>query len=338
MSDKTHDQQTVGQTALDLKEFARAVLGNMILLLVLVGVERLFFVPGFYSSLIQHPFWIIVLIAAVMDGLFVGVVVAIAATLLMDWPPRPADADITAHYIQVAILPLQWLFAALCIGLFRQAELRKTKANASDMKRLQDVNEVLASDILNLEAHMSRAQLESLRRDGTQDKFDELVDKALALQAAELSSLQSLFNDLAAHCSSFPASILFTTSEGTLKALDAEATITSHHAAPLADAELLLALRSAPEVIVDRSGPFDGTPEQDIMVLAGITSPDRRTLHGAVALLASNRKSAYEAAKSARFLAMLLGPVLAGFRVPKIAVASDMGTPTKISTRKISHG
>lgn len=324
-------------TRADIWEFLRAVLGNFMLLLLLVGAERLFFEGGFYSSLIQHPFWIIVLIAAVHDGLFVGVLIAVASIFLMDWPTRPAEVDITAHYIQVAILPLQWLLAALCIGLFRQAELRRAMAAAAEMARLQRVNEVLAADIMNIEAQMTRTQLETLLRDETLDRDDELVGRILALQGADLLNLAPLFGAVAELCTSLPASVLMKNTEGEFELLDADQAGNRPYGEPPFNTEQMQSLRMMSEVVMHRTAPFDRQPEYQFMVVVGVTSPDRRTLHGAVELLAADSKSADQAVSSARFLAIQLVPVLARLRMPTIAVSADTGLQGD-RVQKRSHG
>ena len=319
------DHQVITPAAAEVWEFLRAVVGNFILLLLLVGTERLFFDPGFYSSLIQHPFWIIVLIATVHDGLFVGVLIAFASTFLMDWPTRPAEVDITAHYIQVAILPLQWLLAALCIGLFRQAELRKAMLASAEMARLQQVNEVLAADIITIEAQITHTQLETLSRDETPSRDDALIGRILALQAADLSNLATQFNAVAKLCTPLPARVLLKNTEGDFNLLDADQSGDHSYGDTHFTPDQMQSLRMMSEVVMRRTAPLDRQPEYPFMVVIGVTSPDRRTLHGAVELLAPDSIAADQAAGIARFLAVQLVPVLAHLRVPTIAVSAAAG-------------
>ncbi len=326
MTERNPNAQFGYPTKVDVLEFLRTVLGNVILLLLFVGAEHLFFGAGFYSSLIQHPFWIVVLIAAVHDGLFVGILVAIAATVLMDWPARPAEADITAHYIQVAILPLQWLLATLCIGLFRQAELRQARVAAAEMARLRQVNEVLASDITKIEAEMNRTQLASLLRDSPDDMDDNLVSRILALQAAGPSDLARTFGSVAELCTSLPVCVLIRNIEGEFDPLVADHPSISPYREPRLTSELVLKLRTMPQIIIPRTALLKGGAAYKFTVLVGVRSPNHRTLYGAVALLAVDKKAAEDAVGSARFLASQLVPVLARTRAPTIAVASDDGS------------
>ena len=337
MTDKSPSSQAAYPTTGAIRLALRAVLGNVVVLLLLVGCERLFFDRGFYSSLIQHPFWIIVILAAVQDGLYVGVLVAVAATVLMDWPARPPESDITAHYIQVAILPLQWLFAALCIGLFRQAEIHRAKANEAEMARLQQVNEVLAADIVSLETDINRAQLDTLSRDKPPDRHAELVSRVLALQDAEPATLAPRFDALAKASSTSPSSLLVMNAEGNLEPPPGDEVGYPIHTELPMESDHYTALRTNSYIVIQRTNPTEHLPKFPYLVLVGIPSPDRRALLGAVVLLAKTQKSAKRAARHARFIASQMAPVLARMRLPKIAVPSDNASRVN-RVRKLFRG
>lgn len=324
-------------TKANVWEFLRAVVGDVFLLLLMVGAEHLFFDRGFFASLIQHPFWIIVLIAAVHDGLFVGVTVAIAATVLMDWPARPAEADITAHYIQVAVLPLQWIAAALCIGLFRQAELRRAMVAEAEMARLRQVNDVLATDITNIEAEVTRIQLATLLRDGPQSRDDELVSRIRTLQGADRSTVAQLFGAVADLCTTLPVTILLKNVAGDFEPLDVPHASAVPYAEPPLTSEQVMKLRTMSDVIIPRPAALDGRSEYQFTVLVGVTSPDHRILYGAVVLLAIDHTSAETAVSTARFLASQLAPVFARTQTPPTAIPADHGShDTRV--RKLLRG
>jgi hypothetical protein len=130
----------------------RAVLESLLLLLLMRAVEALFFGPGTFASMSLHPFWIVVLITSAQHGLFAGVITAGLAALMMEWPQRPIGMDITEHYLDVAIVPMQWLLVALCVGLFRQGEIRAKNFLAAENARLSEANEVLAKEVDRLDA------------------------------------------------------------------------------------------------------------------------------------------------------------------------------------------
>ncbi len=326
-------QHVGSQTKVDVRDFLRAVLGNFILLLLLVSAENLFFETGFYSSLIQHPFWIIVLIAAVHDGLFVGVLIAVAATFLMDWPTRPAEVDITAHYIQVAILPLQWLLAALCIGLFRQAELRRARAATAEMARLRLVNDVLAVDLMKIEAEMANTQLETLLNDQSLDASDDLFSRISALQEADILNIAPLFSAVAELCTALPVSILVKNTKGTFERLGVDHTGDRRYDEPRFNTEQMRLLRTMPQIVVPRTVPFESPPDHRVKVVVGVTSPDRRALHGAVEILVVDSHSADDATIIAQFLAIQLFPVLARIRMPTIAAGNTTDTKMQKNAR-----
>ncbi|MCQ0971429.1 hypothetical protein MLD63_13465 [Paracoccus sp. TK19116] len=111
-----------------------------------------------------HPFWIVILLAAVQHGVFVGLSVVGLATMMMDWPTRPVGMDITEHYVDVATAPAQWLIAALLIGLYRQSQIRHERALEADNGRLREINRTLAEEIHRLDAFVARAELAAAAR------------------------------------------------------------------------------------------------------------------------------------------------------------------------------
>ncbi|UMA64587.1 hypothetical protein LVO79_16530 [Roseivivax marinus] len=69
-------------------DLMRGVVGAVVLLLLLAAAERFLFAPGFYDTLTLHPFWIVILIAALQHGTAVGCAAVAMATVLMGWPDR----------------------------------------------------------------------------------------------------------------------------------------------------------------------------------------------------------------------------------------------------------
>lgn len=157
--------RTAGRRAAD--PLIRSVFGSFVLLAAIRLAEPLLFQPGYYADLSVHPFWIVVVLVAMQEGLFAGVAAAGMASLLMQWPARPLDMDITAHYATVAIVPIQWILSAVLLGAYRQVQIasedRVTRENAD----LRAANEVMAEEIERLDAALSRLELRAAtRRDG----------------------------------------------------------------------------------------------------------------------------------------------------------------------------
>jgi len=142
----------------------RSLIGSALLLLIADFAEPIFFGEGFYAALPLHPYWVIVILSAVQGGLYVGVAIAGLATLMMDWPIRPMGINITSHYIDTAILPLQWLIAALAIGVFRQGQLREEDRLRQDNARLIHISDQLSKEVLRLDEALARSELAVVTR------------------------------------------------------------------------------------------------------------------------------------------------------------------------------
>lgn len=192
-------------------QFLRGFVGSAVLLAAINAAEPLFFGEGYFASLTYHPFWIVILLAAVQHGLFVGLGVVGLATMMMDWPSRPVGMDITEHYVDIAIAPAQWLIAALLIGLYRQQQLREQRAVARENDRLRDINRTLAGEIHRLDAFVARAELAAATQslppvaDATGDPLAAL-DR---LAGADAEGRAQAFVDAARAC--LPASVAWLT-------------------------------------------------------------------------------------------------------------------------------
>ncbi len=139
----------------------RELIGAAVLLLIIRAAEPLFFGAGFYAKLSAHPYWMVVILASAQSGLLKGVMTAVFATALMDWPPRPIDVDITAHYVSQAIVPVQWLLAAIVIGSYRQQQIRYETGLEREVARLVTMTEDFAHEIKLLDQEIQTLELKS---------------------------------------------------------------------------------------------------------------------------------------------------------------------------------
>ena len=128
-------------------ETLRSFFGLLVLLVIIAAAEPLLFGAGFYSQLDFHPFWIVVLLAALQHGFALGVATVVAATLLLGVPDRIVGEDVTAYLARASVLPLRWLIVALLIGLMRQAQIREAARLVSENARLTQANERLAMEV-----------------------------------------------------------------------------------------------------------------------------------------------------------------------------------------------
>ncbi len=137
-----------------------SIFEGVAILVLLLGVERLFFGAGAFASLNPHPFWLAVLLVSVQHGLYGGVCTAALAALMFDWPARAPGLDIAAYYLEVARQPVQWLLTALLIGIYRQAQLREQAARISEVAHLREVNEQIAEEVARLDDELWQFEIE----------------------------------------------------------------------------------------------------------------------------------------------------------------------------------
>lgn len=144
----------------------RAMLDAIALIVILELAETIFFGPGFYAGMDFHPFWLVVLLTTLQNGLFAGVVATVFATFALEWPTRQIGVDIVEHYIQVSSLPLQWLLTALLLGLFRGAELRDQDRLKTALKSANQDKRTLAEELKLADAALNQVEMEVLTQSG----------------------------------------------------------------------------------------------------------------------------------------------------------------------------
>ena len=182
----------------EVKPLLRGLIESIVLLLLIRTVEVVFFHEGYFTTLVEHPFWLVVLLASVQHGLFVGVATAGLSALLMDWPVRPLGVDITAHYMTTAILPLQWMVVALCIGGFRQSQILAEHALRSERDELTAMNDVLAIEVRRLDKALEGFELEAVTGPPEQARPEILMSAIAALRDAEPNDLRARFDEAVA--------------------------------------------------------------------------------------------------------------------------------------------
>ena len=73
-----------------------------------------------------HPFWLIVLVAALQYGTNEGLAAAAAATaalLVGNIPPPTIEQDIYDYYLSLSANPVMWMIAAVLIGEMRNRQI-----------------------------------------------------------------------------------------------------------------------------------------------------------------------------------------------------------------------
>ena len=134
--------------------FIRALFEAVALLVAMIGIEILFFGRGTYAALDVHPFWIVVLLVTLQHGLYSGVITAVLAAMMLDWPIRPPGLDIADYYLELARLPVQWIAAAMLLGVYRQSQIRLDAQRMREITHLKAVNDCIAEEVARLDEEL----------------------------------------------------------------------------------------------------------------------------------------------------------------------------------------
>ena len=170
MSATRLQSDTVHRTPRPRETFQRGLLGSVVLLLIIAGAELLFLEPGYFNSLALHPFWIVIVIAAMQNGVAVGAITSVIATLLVGLPERLIDESATVYAARAAVLPLQWFVVALIVGFYRQKEIEETDELRAEVVRLEKISSSLAEEVERMDSMV--AALESKAASGVAPEPD----------------------------------------------------------------------------------------------------------------------------------------------------------------------
>ncbi|MDG1169614.1 MAG: hypothetical protein P8N14_10495 [Sulfitobacter sp.] len=146
------------------ENFQQGLIGAVVLLLGLAAAEIMFFGAGYYAQLSLHPFWIVILIAAMQHGVGVGFATVIMAAVLVAWPDRFVGESASVYAARVAVLPLQWLVVALIVGLYRQREIAQTDQLRAEVLRLDRMSESLAAEVERMDGMVTTLEREAAVR------------------------------------------------------------------------------------------------------------------------------------------------------------------------------
>ena len=209
-------QVASNRPVLDISPQLRGIVASGVLLLVALVVERMVFGPGYYASLGLHPFWIIVLLATLESGLYVGVATAALAGLSMDWPSRAASADFASYLMDLSTLPLLWLLSAIALGIFRQAELRELQQVKGANLHLLTVNDTLADEILRTDEALQRAEIAVVTQRDDMTFPTDALNVLRDLESAPTAELARSVQAAALHFTFSPVDLLFANAFGEL--------------------------------------------------------------------------------------------------------------------------
>ena len=204
MSATRLQSDTVYRTPRPRETFQRGLLGSVVLLLIIAGAELLFLEPGYFNTLALHPFWIVIVIAAMQNGVAVGAITSVIATLLVGLPERLIDESATVYAARAAVLPLQWFVVALIVGFYRQKEIEETDGLRAEVMRLEKISGSLAEEVERMDSMV--AALESKAASGVapepdtapkEDLFHRALPELAALAGSYGADLPHSFEDAA---------------------------------------------------------------------------------------------------------------------------------------------
>ena len=292
--------------------FLRGAIEAAVLLLALRLAEEFIFGERYFSTLSIHPFWIVVLLAAMQNGLFAGIAAAGLACMFLNWPSRPIGVDIIDHYIAIALQPLTWMISAMVVGMYRSIQLRRETEMRQRLAELTDETEVLCDEIARMDDAVAEAELHRITRIGPDGAIPPSVVAALGdlLDVPmTLTELAARMDRMATHLTPHPAILLIADQCGAFAALS-PATPHARLVLPLAaDHPVAEALRGTAEpqvlpadlLIPDVLGQVAAAG----VYLAGGHDPD-----GMVLILAADAAGARAALPAAQLMARAAGLAL----------------------------
>jgi hypothetical protein len=185
--------------------FQRGLLGSVVLLLMISAAEILFLGQGYFDSLTLHPFWIVIVIAAMQNGVAVGVATSVIAAVLVGLPDRLVNEGATVYAARAAVLPLQWFTVALIVGLYRQKEIEETDSLQAEVARLEGISSSLAGEVERMDTMVvdldRKAASQPAPEHATapkEDLFHRALPELAALAGSYGADLPHRFEDAAA--------------------------------------------------------------------------------------------------------------------------------------------
>jgi hypothetical protein len=198
LSDILHPSSSSRET------FQRGLLGAVVLLLLIAGGEILFLGSGYFSRLTLHPFWVVIILAAMQNGVAVGVATSVVAAILVGLPDRLVSEDATVYAARAAVLPLQWFVVALIVGFYRQKEIEETDGLRTDVARLEGISASLADEVDRMDSMVADLESKAVSQPVpesaapvTEHLFQRALPELAALAGSYGSDLPRTFEDAA---------------------------------------------------------------------------------------------------------------------------------------------
>lgn len=119
---------------------------TLLLDIVFLGGDR-------YLQVQPHPFWIIILLAAVQYGTSEGLLAAILSSVaLLAWnlPPHPLEQNLYDYLLTAAKQPLMWMVAAVILGELRMRHLKERGELVKNLAGTSEREHIISEAYINL--------------------------------------------------------------------------------------------------------------------------------------------------------------------------------------------
>lgn len=171
-----------------------AVIEALIMLVIMVVVDAIFFDGTRFWDVNPHPFWLVVVLIAGQYGTAEGIIAALLATLFLlvgNIPAAPEGMDHYDHLYDIVINPILWFAVGWGLGEVRQRHVRERDRLIKDLDDSQQREELIADSYKfvknrkeNLEVQVS-GQLTSSIEAYRAAKAVETLDPKSVMQGVE---------------------------------------------------------------------------------------------------------------------------------------------------------
>jgi len=139
-----------------------AIIETIAFLAVLLLIDLAFGGGDRYFTMQPHPFWVIVVLAAVQYGTAEGLFAALLASLCLligNIPQQMLGQDSYDHLLVIFYLPLLWFLAAVFVGEIRQRHVRERDRLRRELAESYERERVLAESYSSVKSLKERLEL-----------------------------------------------------------------------------------------------------------------------------------------------------------------------------------
>ncbi|MBN67473.1 MAG: hypothetical protein CMM94_07925 [Rickettsiales bacterium] len=140
-----------------------ALIEIAVFLVVALLLDAAAFDGNRYWGVEPHPFWIIILAAAVQYGTNEALVAAILASIVLllgNMPPQPDGMDWYTYIYYAALNPLLWVVTAVILGEVRQRHIRQRQKIEKELDESRDREDTIAESYRVVKARKENLEVQ----------------------------------------------------------------------------------------------------------------------------------------------------------------------------------